>query len=210
MKKVLLLIISIPISAFGSSLILKASIGTGAWDAVSKCACSLINVKIGTFGIVTNIMLIFAQLILLKKDFRPIQFLQFGMSFILGNAVNFFYYDVFSNIVIHSYFIKIGLCLLGTIINSAAVGMIIKINIVTFPMGGFVKAVSDKVHKSYGLCRQAMDVFCILVVIFLVVVFHATMSLREGTILSMLVFGPCVDFFMKKFEPILIQEGNQI
>ena len=200
LRQIVCLILAIPFAALGSSLILKAGIGVGAWDAVSKCAAQLCGLKIGTLGMMTNSLCVLGQILLLKKDFKPLQLLQFAMAFMLGSLVNFFYYDLLSRFPVSSYGLSLFCLLIVNGINAAAVALILTLNLVTFPVGGLVLAVSQVSHHAYGKCRQALDVLCILLVLILVFGFHGQLTLREGTVFSMLVFGPLVDRFMSLFH----------
>lgn len=144
-----------------------------------------------------------------KKAFKPLQLLQFGMAFLLGSLVNFFYYDVLSQLAVPAYSLSIVFLLIGNGINAAAVALILSLNIVTFPVGGLVLAVSQVTNSAYGKCRQGLDGICILIILILVFGFHGEMTLREGTIVSMLMFGPLVDRFMSLFQ-IYLKKGARI
>ena len=209
LRQIICLILAIPFAALGSSLILKAGIGVGAWDALSKCAAQLCGIKIGTLGMMTNSLCVIGQILLLKKAFKPLQLLQFGMAFLLGSLVNFFYYDVLSQLAVPAYSLSIVFLLIGNGINAAAVALILSLNIVTFPVGGLVLAVSQVTNSAYGKCRQGLDGICILIILILVFGFHGEMTLREGTFVSMLMFGPLVDRFMSLFQ-IYLKKGARI
>ena len=201
LRQIVCLILAIPFAALGSSLILKAGIGVGAWDALSKCAAQLCGIKIGTLGMMTNSLCVIGQILLLRKAFKPLQLLQFGMAFLLGSLVNFFYYDILSQLAVPTYGLSIIFLLVGNGINAAAVALILSLNIVTFPVGGLVLAVSQVTNHAYGIC--------ILMSLILVFGFQGEMTLREGTIVSMLMFGPLVDRFMALFHTYL-KKGARI
>ena len=79
------------------------------------------------------------------------------MAFLLGSLVNFFYYDVLSQLAVPAYSLSIVFLLIGNGINAAAVALILSLNIVTFPVGGLVLAVSQVTNSAYGKCRQGLD-----------------------------------------------------
>ena len=184
LRQIICLILAIPFAALGSSLILKAGIGVGAWDALSKCAAQLCGIKIGTLGMMTNSLCVIGQILLLKKAFKPLQLLQFGMAFLLGSLVNFFYYDVLSQLAVPAYSLSIVFLLIGNGINAAAVALILSLNIVTFPVGGLVLAVSQVTNSAYGKCRQGLDGICILIILILVFGFHGEMTLAAQSLLT--------------------------
>ena len=96
LKKYIALVIFVSLNGAAGALALKAAIGVSAWDAFSQTVANIINIKVGTMGIILNCSCILGQIIILKKDFRPIQLLQAAVSIILGVVVNFMLYDVYT------------------------------------------------------------------------------------------------------------------
>lgn len=209
LRQIICLILAIPFAALGSSLILKAGIGVGAWDALSKCCSAAVRNQDWHTRNDDEQSLRHRPNSVVKKSIQAAQLLQFGMAFLLGSLVNFFYYDVLSQLAVPAYSLSIVFLLIGNGINAAAVALILSLNIVTFPVGGLVLAVSQVTNSAYGKCRQGLDGICILIILILVFGFHGEMTLREGTIVSMLMFGPLVDRFMSLFQ-IYLKKGARI
>lgn len=199
-RKVLCFLIAIPLSALGSSLVLKAGIGVGAWDAFSKSASSLIGMRVGTFSIFMNTVCILVQLIVLRKQFQLRHLMQFPMAFILGNLVNLFYYELLGPLSPAHYPISLILLMTGTVISAAAIGMIMALDWITFPVGGCVAVIAALTQKPFGNIRQKLDVLCIILVLTLVLTAHGELTLREGTLLNMALFGPLVDRFINSYR----------
>lgn len=199
-RKSLCFLIAVPLSALGSSLVLKAGIGVGAWDAFSKSASGLIGMRVGTFSILMNTVCILVQLIVLKKQFRFRNLMQFPMAFVLGSLVNLFYYDGLGPQSPESYPACFILLLCGTVISAAAIGMIMALDWITFPVGGCVAVIAELSGRPFGNIRQKLDVLCIILVLTLVLAAHGELTLREGTLINMALFGPLVDRFMTGYR----------
>ena len=93
-KKYFMIIFSFMIVGIGFAFTLKANVGVGAWDALSASLNSLTGIEVGTLGMILNIVCVLGQIIILRKDFKMIQFLQIPLSVLLGIVINYVLYDI--------------------------------------------------------------------------------------------------------------------
>jgi Predicted membrane protein len=202
-KKILALIVFIIIAGSGISLVLKANIGVGAWDALATVGANLFNIKIGTVGIILNISCVFFQIVLLRKDFKLMQLLQIIISFALGSIINFVLYDLLGGFNVEAnYLLQMTLFIVGIVVCSFAVAAIMVLDIITLPLEGACSAVSSITKKSFPVLRQLVDVISIVIVLIATFTLNLDPIIREGTILAMLVFGPLLGIFMKVHKNI--------
>lgn len=202
-RQIIILIISVIIIGFGASLTMKASLGIGAYDAAAMSISKTLVLKVGSVSMCINIICVLLQLIIVKKEFKPLQFLQIGVAVLSGVVINFFFYSVFSEIVISNYIIRFIMLVLGYIICAFSASIIMSINIVSLPLEGICLILSKKIGVNFGKVRQYADIVSILIVIILTLVFRIDLTLREGTILGMIIFGPMLDRFMNILKPTL-------
>ena len=120
----------------------------------------------------------------------------------LGYTVNFFVYTVFKYLVFDNYIIRIAIAVLMLALISFTVGAIVVLGLPTFALEGFCSAVHIKTGIPFAKFRQWMDFFCVGMIIFLTFVFSIKWSLREGTIISMIIFGPLLGISMPKIEKL--------
>lgn len=201
-KKVAFFLLCIFLSPFATCLALKANIGTGAYSALSKTLSPLLNIKIGTLQAIFNSICILVEWIILKKDFKLRHFLQFFMAIAMGSLTNYFYYIFFANFSLENYVLRVVLLIVGDIINSFAVATLLNLKLVSTPLGGMCHVVSNALKKPYAFSRQSVDVLCLIIIAIAVLFFHGELTVREGTILSALEFGPMVDFWLAKTKPL--------
>ena len=187
-KRVIVLVFGVVVVACSSALTLKAAIGVGAWDALAQTG-SLVQVAI------------------LRRKFKPIQLLQIPVCILLGLIVNFMLYEVYSNFTINTYWMNVGLLILGYIVSAFAVGMVMVLDIVTFALEGACMAVSGVTGKKFHVLRQGVDVVSILLVIIIVIITDVPLAVREGTIIGMFLFGPMMGIFMKLQNPVFKKFG---
>lgn len=204
-KQIIILAICVIITGLGASLTMKAALGIGAYDAAAMSISKFLIIKVGTVAMCINILCVLLQIAVLKKEFRPMQFLQIGIAILLGIVVNFFLYNIWSQFVVSAYAIKLVLFLLGIVICAFAVAVIMAINIVSMPLEGFCMALSEKIDINFGRVRQYADIVSIGVVLTFTLIFSTQLTLREGTIIGMIIFGPLLDWFMNLFKPILVK-----
>lgn len=200
-NKFIIVTISMIITGVGASLGLKAAVGVGAWDALSQSVSTVLGMKVGTFSMILNISCVFIQLLLLKKEFKINHLVQVVVSVLIGFVVNFMVYDVLSKFTINSYFVSIVLFIISILICSTAVAVIMSINFISFPLESCCMVIAKKTNKNFGVIRQAVDVMAVVIALTVALIFKNNITVREGTIIGMIIFGPMLDLFMKSMNP---------
>jgi len=201
-KKNILCLLMIIIVSFACALTLKASIGVGAWDALAQTGSSISGIQVGTVGMILNFVCILIQLIILKKNFKVKQALQIILSFVIGYAVNFFYYDVLGGIDLSNYLLRVAALIIGYTIFAFTVAVIMLLDVVTFALEGACKIIAGKTGIKFHIFRQGVDVACIAISAILAFAFNVPLAVREGTVIGMIIFGPIMGVFMKLLKPI--------
>lgn len=206
-RKLLLGFCVIIMVSIGVSLTLKAEIGVGAWDALAQTGSDITGIKVGTVGMLLNGSCVVIQLLILKKDFMFKHLLQFAFSFILGYAINFVFYNVFQNVEVDHYVMRLLFLLLGYVINALSVSIIMLMDVITFPLEGACVAIADRTKFKFHNLRQAADVLSIIGALGLAFMFATPITVREGTVIGMLIFSPLIGFFMKTLKPHFVKYG---
>lgn len=192
----MILIICVILNGMACALALRCAIGVGPYDAFTQNLSEIVMIKVGTMGMVLNILCVVGELILLKKSFTFKHFLQIPLSILFGIVVNFMYYDilVFS---IPEYWMKV-IILAGVYVCCGfAVGGVMVVDKVTFALEGLCMVVSQKMNIKFYKLRQSVDVICILLCLIFTFAFDLPLIVREGTIMGMLIYGPSLGLMMK-------------
>lgn len=206
-KQIIFLAIGVIITGIGASLSVKAAVGIGAWDALSLSVSRVIGMKIGTFSMIMNISCVVVQLIMLGKKFRPLMFLQVFVAVLLGYVVNFMLYDVLGSIVITNYILNMILYLFGLLVIIFGVANVMSINFISFPLEGACTVISERYHLNFGKVRQWADILSVVIAIAVALIFKNELTVREGTIIGMFIFGPLLHTFMVALKPGLTKLG---
>ena len=197
-----LLILLTILAGMELALLVKMNVGVGPWDAMALSFSFLTGIKMGTVAIICNYLCVLGQLILLKKKFKKINFLQIPISMLLGYSINFFVYVVFKNMAFNNYIFRITTNIIVLVSVAFTMGAIVVLGLPTFALEGFCSAIHAKTGIPFAKFRQWVDFFCVGLVGILTLVFPIEWSLREGTIISMILFGPLLGIFMPRIEKL--------
>ncbi len=198
LKRYTFFIIGLFVNAFGVSFITKAQLGTSPISSVPYTLSIGFPLTMGTLTFILNMILIIGQVALLKKDFEIIQLMQIPISIIFG-----FFIDLTMSLLSFlnptTYTLKILFLLIGCIILAFGVTMEVIANVVMLSGEAFVKAISSKCNKEFGITKVFFDVTLVLISCILsFVLFKTLMGVREGTIAAALIVG----FTSKSFNKI--------
>ena len=206
-KRIIFVCVCIVIGAIGVAFGLKAAVGIGAWDAISQASSLVIGIKIGTFSMMMNISCVLLQLVVLKKEFKPLFFLQIGMAVLLGYVVNIVFYDVLGSVVFNGYILRLSVYVGSLFVIIIAVSLIMSIEFLSLPLEAACQAVAIKTTFSFSRLRQGVDLVSIVLAIILSLLFSNPIPVREGTIIGMLLFGPMLGVFIPLFKPFVKKLG---
>lgn len=213
-RKVFFCLLGLFISAFGMSLLIKSALGQSTVSALAYNLSLVTGIRTGTIVAYVNYLCLVGQIVLLKKDFKPFQLLQLGITFIFGSMVNFFLYDFFltANLVLADYPLQAATFLVGIAIMAFGVALVFVADFVFLPFEGFCKLLASHLNLPFGKLRVAID--SSLVVISLVLIFTQSLpntSIREGTLLYALAFGFLINFFLSQLNKMqILQQEDQI
>lgn len=197
MKRYVLFIISLFFAALGVAITKRGELGVSPISSVANVlSCKYTSLSLGTWLIIWNCVLIVGQIVLLGKNFQPVQLLQIPLSFLFGYFTDFWMWCV-SFIPAGSYIVRLILVLCGIIILGFGISLSVIANVIMNSGEAFVKAVSDKINKNFGNIKIGFDVICVIIAVVLsLIFFHGKIiGTREGTILSALFTGVVVKIF---------------
>lgn len=205
-KRYLLIVLAFMIVGTGCAFTLKANVGIGAWDALAKTTSDIIHIEVGTMGMAFNCLCVLGQIIILRKNFKLIQLLQIPLSVLLGTVINFVLYDLLV-FPFDSFIGGIALYLVASTVCAFGVSIVMLLDEVTFALEGFCMAITTIIPIKFHISRQLADVFSIIVIIILTLIFNVSWSIGIGTIIGVLIFGPSLGIFMKLLKPVLKKQN---
>ena len=200
LRRYLLLCAGLAIMAFGVAFSIKASLGTSPISSVPYVVS--LQWPCLSFGVATfiwNILFILIQMVLLRREFKPSQFLQ-----VLVN-------------LLFSVMIDVSMAILGFLNPSAlweqcacvvlgcvvlAFGIVIELapNVVVVPGEGVVRAIAQVTKIRVGTVKAAFDITLIVIAgVMSLICFHELRGVGVGTVISALLVGPIINVINRVF-----------
>lgn len=198
----IVLIIGLLFSGIGVAFTKRGDLGV---SPISSTA-NVISIKfdfwtMGTWLIVWNCILILAQILLLRRNFKIYQLLQIPLSFLFGWFTDFGMWLV-SFIPVPNYAVRFSLLLAGIVILAFGISLSVIANVIMNSGEALVKAISDTVNKEFGHVKVVFDISCVLTagILSLFLFGGRIVGAREGTIISAIFTGLVVKFISKRIR----------
>lgn len=180
-----------------SALALRCDIGVGPWDALAKTIAELTGIKVGSMGLMMNVICIVVQLTLQKGKNNSKVLLQIPLCILLGNYINFFFYKIFPNISHLAYINRFLLLLFSYICLAFSIALVMELNMVAFSLEGTCQVLQAIVKIDYGVIRLSVDILCLTLCLGLYFNQSEILNIREGTVIVMFLFGPLLSLFSR-------------
>lgn len=201
--RVLFSVAGLACCALGMKLSAKAALGTTSFASLPFVLDLLLEPTMGTFVTILSVIYILLQICILRKDFKPISFLQFIGSFILGWFVDL--WDLVLHwLVFPSYPLRLLGLVVGIFILALGITLAVEANLMAVPVDTFVMVVARKRGTTFGKVKVPHDIIyvsctCLLSLITL----GELQGAREGTILSALFMGRVTDLYKPRVAPLV-------
>lgn len=201
-KRYTLFIISLFFSALGVAVTKSGELGVSPISSVANVLSYRFTVfSMGTWLIIWNCILIIGQMLILRRNFKPIQLLQVPLSFLFGYFTDFGMWLV-SFVPVESYPMRLFMVVAGIIILGFGIALAVIANVIMNSGEAFVKALADTIHQNFGNVKIAFDVSCVALAVVLSLLFFdfTLVGTREGTFIAAFGTGLTVKFFSKRLH----------
>lgn len=198
-KRTIMLTLGIVIAALGMTLLVKSSLGQSTVSAISYNIGIVTNMKTGTILALINYICFFAQIILLKRNFKIIQVLQLVITTVFGGLLNIFLYNIsfISNINLNNYILKLVVLLGGIICMAYGISLMIIADLIFLPFEGLCNLIASKLKIPFGTLRRYVDIVFVIISIGIIIIYKIpNTSIREGTIIYTALFGTLTNVFI--------------
>ena len=197
-RKFILFIIGLFFIALGVSFAVKAGIGISPITSVPFVTSKISGLTLGTCVFIFNVVLFVLQIIILRKRFEKIQYMQLPLSIVFGFFTDFTKWIVAADKIPDAYAIKMALTIVGCFIIAFGISCALIANVVLNPGDGIVKAVATVTEKKFGNVKVAIDVTLVLIASVLsFIAFKNVDGIREGTVIAAVTIGFIVKAYMK-------------
>ena len=191
------------INSFGIAFITKSALGTSQISSVPYVlSLYFTNMSFGMTTFIFNMIFIIIQIIILKKDFQPIQFLQILANIIFSSFIDLGMY-MMNWFQPDTLLIRLLSLLMGCIILAIGISIEVAPNVIMVPGEGIVKAISDVTQKDFGMVKICFDITLIIIAsLCSFFFFHSLQGVGLGTVVSALTVGKFVSLVNEYFPLI--------
>lgn len=189
-KRYLLLLVGLSIMAFGVAFSIKASLGTSPISSVPYVVSLFTPLTVGTATIVMHCVFILLQILILRRNYHPIQLMQLPVAVFFGYLTDFGVWAV-RGIHCSTYWQQWIVCLIGILLVAAGVSLEVKAGVVVLAGEGVVLAICKVLPKiKFGYMKVGFDVTLVVIACILSFTFTGHLQgVREGTVAAALLVG---------------------
>ena len=190
LKRYLLLLVGLSIMAFGVAFSIKASLGTSPISSVPYVVSLFTPLTVGTATITMHCVFILLQILILRKNYHPIQLMQLPVAFFFGYLTDLGVWAV-QGITCNTYWQQWIVCLIGILLVAVGVSFEVKAGVVVLAGEGVVLAICKVLPKvKFGYMKVGFDVTLVVIACILSIVFTGRLQgVREGTVAAALLVG---------------------
>lgn len=189
LKRYIIFLIGLFVNSLGVSLITKANLGTSPISSIPYVLSLNFPLTLGNFTIIFSLLLIFLQLMILRKNFKTEYYLQIPVSILFGYFIDFTMI-LLAFVQPESYPSKIIYLLIGCVILGFGVYIEVLADVVMLPGESFVRAIVQTWNREFGSTKVCFDVsMAVIAAVLSFVLAHRLDGVREGTVIAALLVG---------------------
>ena len=181
------------INSFGVALITRAALGTSPISSLPYVLSFRFPVTLGQFTFAMNLFFILGQVLLLRRDFQPIQLLQVAVNAVFSAFIDVSM-ELLSWLEISSLPMAVLVLVLGCAVLAFGISVEVAPRVLMVPGEGIVQAIAAVTGWRFGNVKVGFDAALVATALVLsLLFFHRLQGLGAGTILSALAVGRFVN-----------------
>lgn len=200
LTRVLFYIGGIFIIALGVGIAIKSDLGVSPVSSIPYTLDRVAGIETGNATILFNIFLVFVQIALLRKDFKPINFLQVLISFLFGKSITLsnwlmaFFPDP-SNLAV-----SLLMVLLSTVVIAVGIFMYVPAGFVPMAPEGTMLAISKVTGIEFTNVKLMFDISVVVISgVTCLIVLKELGSVGIGTLAVAVLVGMEIKVLVKFF-----------
>lgn len=206
-NRYLLFVFSLLVLAFGVAVLKKADWGISPMSSVPNVVSMKLDfLSMGNCLILWNCLMILGQILLLRNNFKIIQFLQLPLSIIFGYFTDFAMWVV-NPITVNNVFEKALSIIIGILILAFGISLAVIADVIMNSGEAFVKALADTTKKDFGKIKTYVDMGCVLIALILSLLLFdfKIVGIGIGTVIIALSTGMVVRIYIRLLKKHIIQ-----
>ena len=199
--RTLLMLAGIVVMALGIDIVVRAGLGNSPIFACPNVlSLAFTQVSFGVFMLAWQCVLVLAQIVILRRDFRAVDLLQIPISVLFGLCIDLFVQPL-GPLVPATYWQSCLWLVAGMAVLALGIVMTVLSRTVMNCGEAVVQAVSVKTGIRFGTVKVGFDLTCALLAITCAFAFTGHLAgVREGTIVCAAFTGIIVSLYMAVFQ----------
>ena len=190
------------INSFGVALITRAALGTSPISSLPYVLSFRFPVTLGQFTFAMNLFFILGQVLLLRRDFQPIQLLQVAVNAVFSAFIDVSM-ELLSWLEISSLPMAVLVLVLGCAVLAFGISVEVAPRVLMVPGEGIVQAIAAVTGWRFGNVKVGFDAALVATALVLsLLFFHRLQGLGAGTILSARAVGRFVNLYNRRLPLI--------
>lgn len=191
-KSYSLFFISLIGMSLGITLVTKSNLGTTAIASIPYVLSLVFKASFGMFTFLANLTFLLMQILILRRDFPKIQYLQLIVGPVLGIFVDI-WMSFFGFIDPIGFISRIAVSVLGCLVLAISITLQLKANVVVNPAEGIVNTLAYKAKTEFGKIKSYFDISLILIAGILSLIFMDKIrGIGLATLITAGLVGPLV------------------
>ena len=188
------------IMTIGIAFSVKSNLGVSPVSSIPYTMTCVWGIEMGKATILFHIVLVLIQILLLRKKFKPVQFLQIVVGVIFGYFTTFCNYMVSYLPTPHNLAIRIGMVLISTVFVAIGIFLYLPADLIPLAGEGCMQAVSSVTHIEFSKVKIGFDCTMVIVsTITCLAILHNLGSVGIGTIIAAILVGTLVGIINRAF-----------
>ncbi len=188
------------IMTIGIALSVKSNLGVSPVSSIPYTITCVWGIEMGKATILFHIVLVLIQILLLRKNFKPVQLLQVPVGIVFGYFTTFCNYLVSQFPTPDNLIIRILMALASAAFIAFGIFLYLPPNLIPLAGEGCMKTISTVTHVEFSKVKICFDCSMVLVsAITCLISLHSLGSVGIGTIIASVLVGSLVGFFTRAF-----------
>ena len=198
-KRTIILLFGVFLVATGVAFSIHANLGTSPVTSLPYTLSCCFGWTSGKWSVVVHSVFIIFQILLLRKNYKPINLLQLPLGIFFGTFV-----DIMNNALnflkIETYPQQLFYCFIGIVLVAWGVAFEVEADIMVLAIEGFAVTASEVFKKKFGDVKMFTDCgIVVAAVIFGLIFLKKVVGVREGTAAAAILVGQMSKIFKKLF-----------
>lgn len=191
------------IMTFGVVLSVKSDMGVTPISSIPYTMTVVAGIDLGLATIIFSIAVVVLQILILRRDYRPINLLQIPVGIVFGAFLTLCG-DLMAPIPNpENYLVQFLLMLASTVFVAFGVFLYVPANFVPLAPEGFILAVSTVSKKEFSVIKIMSDVSMVIIsLVVCLMMVHSLGSVGIGTVVAALLVGTEVKWMTKHLKEI--------